>query len=101
MEILLGPEAKNVKIKGDSELVVRQLAKEYKCISENLIRYFVSANSLLSNFDSVNIQHVPRIENQVASDLAQVVSGYKVFKKKLKELIEIKEKLIPNDFPST
>jgi len=101
LEILLCLGAKNVEIKGDSELVVKKLTKEYKCISENLIKYFVFANSLLSNFDYVNIQHVPRIENQVANDLAQVSSGYKVSKEKLKELIEIKEKLIPNDFPST
>jgi len=46
----------------------------------------VSANSLFSNFDSVNIQHVPRIENQLANDLAQVASGYKVYKEKLREL---------------
>jgi len=101
LEILLGLGAKNVKIKVDSELVVKQLTKEYKCISENLIRYFVSSNSSLSNFDFVNIQHVPRIENQVANDLAQVASGYKVSKEKLKELIEIKDKLIHIDYPST
>jgi ribonuclease HI len=66
LEILLGLGAKNVVLKGDSELVVKQLTKEYKCISENLLSYFVSASSLLSNFKSVSFQHVPRIENQVA-----------------------------------
>jgi len=50
--------------------VVKQLTKEYECISENLLSYFVSANSLLSNLESVSLQHVPRIENQVANDLA-------------------------------
>jgi ribonuclease HI len=54
-----------VVIKGDSELVVKQLTKEYKCISENLLSYFVSASSLLINFESISLQHVPRIENQV------------------------------------
>jgi len=49
-----------------------------------LIWYFVSANSLLSNFNFVNIQHVPRIKNQVTNDLAQVALGYKVSKEKLK-----------------
>jgi len=33
--------------------------------------------------------------------LAQVASWYKVSKEKLNELIEIKEKLIRNDYPST
>jgi len=83
LEILLGLGAKNVVIKGDSELVVKQLTKEYKCISDNLFSYFVSANSLLNNFESIDIQHVSRIENQVANDLAQVASGYKISKQKL------------------
>jgi ribonuclease HI len=83
LEMLLGLGAKNVVIKGDSKLAVKQLAKEYKCISENSFSYFVYAISLLNNLESVNIQHVPRIENQVANDLAQVASGYKVSKQKL------------------
>ncbi|CAJ2674166.1 unnamed protein product [Trifolium pratense] len=41
-------------------------------------------------------EHVPRIENQEANDLAQIASGYKVSKEKLEQLIEIKEKLISN-----
>jgi len=57
---------------------VKQLTKEYECISENLLSYFVSANSLLSNLESVSLQHVARIENQVGNDMAQVASRYKI-----------------------
>ncbi|XP_045809861.1 uncharacterized protein LOC123904219 [Trifolium pratense] len=97
LEILLSLGARDVKIKGDSELVLKQLTKEYKCIKEHLIRYFVIANALLKRFDSIDIEHVPRIENQEANDLAQIASGYKVSKAKLEQLIEIKEKLISNE----
>ncbi|CAJ2637090.1 unnamed protein product [Trifolium pratense] len=97
LEILLSLGAKDIKIKGDSELVLKQLTKEYKCIKEHLIRYFVIANALLKRFDSIDIEHVPRIENQEANDLAQIASGYKVSKEKLEQLIEIKEKLISNE----
>ncbi|XP_057452690.1 uncharacterized protein LOC130744532 [Lotus japonicus] len=38
LEILLALGAKNVIIKGDSELVIKQLTKEYKCVSEDLAR---------------------------------------------------------------
>lgn len=48
-----------VKIKRDSKLVVRQLTKEYKCINNNLVMYFVKENSLLRKFHMVNIKHVP------------------------------------------
>ena len=44
---------------------------------------------------------MPRVENHVANDLAQVASGYKVSKQKLKELIKIKDKLVPIEYPST
>ncbi|CAJ2657607.1 unnamed protein product [Trifolium pratense] len=97
LEILLSLGARDIKIKGDSELVLKQLTKEYKCIKEHLIRYFVIANALLKRFDSIDIEHVPRIENQEANDLAQIASGYKVSKAKLERLIEIKEKLISNE----
>jgi len=100
LEILLGLGAKNVVIKGDSKLVVKQLTMEYKCISENLLSYFVSASSLLSSFESVSLQHVPRIENQVANDLAHVASGYKISTQKLQALIESKDKLVPIECPS-
>jgi hypothetical protein len=49
---------------------------------------------LLKRFDQVTIEHVPRIENQEANDLAQIASGYKISNEKLEELIEIKDKLI-------
>ena len=77
LEILLELGAKEVAIRGDSELVIKQLTKEYKCIKENLLMYFVRENSLLGKFDDVSFKHVPRIKNQEANDLAQIASGYK------------------------
>ncbi|WJX12139.1 hypothetical protein P8452_02668 [Trifolium repens] len=94
LEILLDLGAKNTLIRGDSELVLKQLTKEYKCIKEHLMKYFVIAISLLKRFDQVIFEHVPRIENQKANDLAQIASSYKISNEKLEELIEIKDKLI-------
>ncbi|KAK2366564.1 hypothetical protein QL285_079929 [Trifolium repens] len=96
LEILLDLGAIHVKIRGDSELVIKQLTKEYKCIQEHLMKYFVIAFSLLKQFESYVIQHVPRIANQEANDLAQIASGYKMSKETFEDLIEIKEKLISN-----
>ncbi|KAK2394865.1 hypothetical protein QL285_056650 [Trifolium repens] len=97
LEILLDLGARHVKIRGDSELVIKQLTKEYKCIQEHLMKYFVIVFSLLKQFESYVIQHVPRIENQEANDLAQIASGYKMSKATFEELIEIKYKLISNE----
>ena len=41
LEILLELGEKCVEIKGDLELVVKQLTKVYKCVKYNLIMYFV------------------------------------------------------------
>ena len=49
LEILLELGATRVEIMGDSELVIKQITKEYKCVKENLIMYFVIANRLLKN----------------------------------------------------
>ncbi|XP_058786881.1 uncharacterized protein LOC131661365 [Vicia villosa] len=48
------------------------------------------------------IKHVPRIKNQEANDLAQIASGYKISREKLKELVEVRgkemtTKLSPSD----
>lgn len=73
------------------------MTKEYKCVSENLMRYFVKASSLLAKFDEVELRHVPRIDNQEANDVAHLAYGYKVSKEKLKELVKIKGKLRPEE----
>jgi len=55
LEILLKLGAKDVENKGDSELVIKQLTKEYKCVKENLIIYFATATALLKCFNRANI----------------------------------------------
>ncbi|XP_058784321.1 uncharacterized protein LOC131659100 [Vicia villosa] len=55
LELLLELGARNVEIMGESELVVKQVSKDYKCVKENLIMQ----------------------ENQEANDLAQEASEYK------------------------
>lgn len=106
LEALLELGATRVKIKGDSKLVIKQLMKEYKCIKENLIMYFVIANRLLNFFEYIDIKNVPRIKNEEANDLAQITSGYRISKEKLEELVEVRGKamtsrLSPTDLEST
>lgn len=78
LEILLKLGATRVEIGRDSELVVMQITKEYKCVKENLIMYFVIANRLLQKFEFVNIIDIPQLKNQEANDLTQIAYGYKV-----------------------
>lgn len=47
LEILLKLGVTRVEIMGDYELIIKKITKEYKCVKENLIMYFVIANGLL------------------------------------------------------
>lgn len=92
--------AKKVEIKGDSELVIRQITWEYKCIKENMLMYFAMATHFLECFEVASITHVPRMENQEANELAQMASGYKVSKEKLNDFTKVREKMVSNVSPS-
>ncbi|XP_024630746.2 uncharacterized protein [Medicago truncatula] len=92
LEIALELGAKSIEIRGDSELVLRQMTKEYKCVKESLVTYHAMASTLLKRFNHVEIRHVPRTENQDANDLAQMASGYKVPKDQMQEPIEIRNR---------
>ncbi|XP_027343131.1 uncharacterized protein LOC113855699 [Abrus precatorius] len=93
LEILLNFEARNVIIRGDSELVIKQLTKEYKYLSRNLVEYWVKVNKLLQKFDEVILEHIPRDKNQEANELAQIASKYRISSENLAKLTEIREKL--------
>lgn len=70
LQILLDWGAREVEIRGDFKLVIWKLKKEYKCIKHNLMLYFVRANHLLKRFDHVSVDHIPRLKNHEANDLA-------------------------------
>ena len=53
----------------DSELVVRQLSGQYRVKHENLRPLYARAKALLSQFDDVEVRHVPRSENKLADAL--------------------------------
>ncbi|XP_043694169.1 uncharacterized protein LOC122644860 [Telopea speciosissima] len=66
---------RNVEIIGDSQLVIKHLAKEYRCESQTLLPYFSLAQQCLSKFDDSSVKHIPRAENSVADCLAQPASS--------------------------
>jgi len=50
----------------DSELVVKQLKKEYKIKDMGLQKLFIKAWNLLQNFSKVTFIHIPREKNKEA-----------------------------------
>ena len=60
----------SINILGDSKLVIKQLKKEYKVSSDNLLKSYNRANSLLENLENYKLEHIPREENKEAANLA-------------------------------
>ena len=61
---------KNIHIKGDSLLVVKQINKEYKINAENLLPLYNEAMELLSNINLGSCIHIERKQNKLADRLA-------------------------------
>ncbi|WP_323674832.1 ribonuclease HI [Halorubellus sp. PRR65] len=59
-----------VQIRGDSELIVKQVTGEYGVNDPDLREYRVTVHELLGAFDDWSISHVPREINDRADELA-------------------------------
>jgi ribonuclease HI len=60
-----------VNIYTDSQLLSRQINKEYKIKSPNLIGLYSQAVHLLSAFNYTEIKYIPREKNRQADKLAK------------------------------
>ncbi len=63
-------KAKTLKINTDSQLLARQVNKIYKVKHEGLVSLYQRALRLLSGFEKVTVNHIPREENTYADKLA-------------------------------
>ena len=57
-------------VKGDSQLVIRQMLGEYKVKSLNLLDSYQKAKKLITKIPKIKFIHVPREENLRADELA-------------------------------
>ena len=77
--LVLGLEAaarrgiRRLRVRLDSELVVKQLRGEYRVKNEGLRPLHDRARGLLCNFAEVEIRHVPRKQNKLADALVNRV----------------------------
>ncbi|MBI4411036.1 MAG: ribonuclease HI family protein [Deltaproteobacteria bacterium] len=78
LEELKKQKAREVEIRADSELMVRQLKGEYRVKNEGLIPYYERAKNLLTSFEKVSFRHVPREENKKADKLANEAIDFRV-----------------------
>ncbi|PLV59831.1 ribonuclease HI family protein [Thermotoga sp. KOL6] len=63
---------KEVVVRGDSRLVIKQLKNEYKVKSENLKPIYEKVKNILKKFERVHLEWVSEKENKLAHDLANM-----------------------------
>lgn len=59
-----------VEVRMDSELVIKQLRKEYKVKDAGLKQQFEKVGALIAKFPNISFVHVMREENSLADELA-------------------------------
>jgi ribonuclease HI len=61
--------AREMRVRADSQLLIRQLETRYKVKHPKLRPLYERARELLSHYERVDLQHVPREENTLADSL--------------------------------
>jgi ribonuclease HI len=61
-------------VKGDSQLIIKQVRREYRCNEPRLAAYLLRVRKLEKDFMALELQHVPRADNSAADDLSQRAS---------------------------
>lgn len=72
LEYALSRNYRSLKVRSDSELLVKQIKGEYKVRSEALFDIYREAKDLIRKLDSFHIQHVYREQNREADRLANL-----------------------------
>ncbi|XP_074351461.1 uncharacterized protein LOC141690573 [Apium graveolens] len=67
--------AKNLKVCGDSRLVVAQVNGEFEAKDETMAKYLRVVKGILTQFDEWYVEHVPREEYTTADALSQFASS--------------------------
>ncbi|KAM1110407.1 hypothetical protein ACFX19_009806 [Malus domestica] len=93
--LLLDLHATRVLVLGNSELVINQINGSFRCMSCTLAPYHMVASYLAESFDGITFEHVSRVHNTDADELAQIASGAQLLGGKLGREIPILQQLYP------
>ena len=65
-------ENENIIIKGDSQLVIRQIKRKFKVRAPNIIPLYRKVMSLISKFNNIQLEWIPRDQNEEADRLSNL-----------------------------
>ncbi|VVA40918.1 PREDICTED: retrotransposon, partial [Prunus dulcis] len=69
---------------------------EYKCLNPSLAIYLVVAKNLLIEFREATWEHIPREENFVTNELAQIAIGIQMHEDCVQKIINVGKKSLPS-----
>ncbi|XP_016652309.1 PREDICTED: uncharacterized protein LOC107881856 [Prunus mume] len=96
LEMLVELGIQSVEILGDSMLVLKQIAGEYKCLNPSLAVYLVASRNLLIEFREATWEHIPRKENFAANEMDQVATGIQMPEDCVQRIIKVGKKSLPS-----
>ena len=67
--------AKNLLLKNDSKLVIRQIKGEYEVKESRMQKFLKLTNQLVQEFDQVDFTQVPRSQNSEVDEVARQASS--------------------------
>ena len=74
----ISQDKRKVEVFSDSLLICEQIKGNFKVKNKNIYPLFVLAKKLVSKFESFNITHINREDNQEADELAKKATGFLV-----------------------
>src|SRR5438128_1001251 len=74
LRIAISLGIRRLAVRGDSELVVNQVQKEYSCTSTKMSAYCQEVRKLEGTFDGLELTHVLRNDNSEADELEKIGS---------------------------
>ena len=62
-------------MKGDSQLIVNQVSKEYQCADPQMAAYVAKVRRMEQHFDGLELRHIPCKEKIEADELSRLASS--------------------------
>nr|CAH67052.1 OSIGBa0127A14.4 [Oryza sativa] len=75
LRVAAGLGIRRLLVLGDSQLVVNQVCKEYRCSDPQMDAYVRQVRRMERHFDGIELRHVPRRDNMVADELSRLASS--------------------------
>ena len=72
----MGLGIRHLLVKGDSQLVVNQVSKEYQCTDPQMTTYVAEVRKLERHFDGLELRYISRRDNALADDLSRLASSH-------------------------